>query len=394
MREYGQVQCAFWGHPKFEGATDQERLLALYLLTGPHSNGLGCYRLPEGYIAEDLDWSRETVQKALRNLIERVFIVYCWRTKWLVMPDFLEWNPIGNPKIAAARIKEAREVPRASSIWPVMVAAIDRHGRNHMPDDFVSILDQEWLHVAYRIPDTTRSYVLERDESTCQECGATEDITIDHIWPVCYGGNHDDSNLRVLCRSCNSKRSVKGFDSLSKQDPTRPDPEKNQPEGESESSAASAGNGQTPYQQIVTLYHETCTGLPKVQKLTPARRTQIAARYREDLTDLDQWRAFFTRVAKAPFLNGDNDRTWRADLEWITRQGNYAKIVEGKYDKVKPADKAGSTEPQTLADFPLDWRDNPPLLDDGSPNPEYMPKPPHREAWTALTGLPPIPGAK
>lgn len=40
----------------------------------------------------------------------------------------------------------------------------------------------------------------------CWFCFATTDLTTDHIVPREAGGSDDDSNLRVLCRTCNSKR--------------------------------------------------------------------------------------------------------------------------------------------------------------------------------------------
>ena len=40
----------------------------------------------------------------------------------------------------------------------------------------------------------------------CKICGCTEDLTIDHIIPQNWGGSNDIKNLRVLCRSCNSKK--------------------------------------------------------------------------------------------------------------------------------------------------------------------------------------------
>ena len=57
------------------------------------------------------------------------------------------------------------------------------------------------------ISGKTRINVLERDDYTCQMCGATvEDgvkLHIDHIIPVSKGGTNDTDNLQVLCHKCN-----------------------------------------------------------------------------------------------------------------------------------------------------------------------------------------------
>lgn len=56
------------------------------------------------------------------------------------------------------------------------------------------------------IPVAVRRAVMERDEHTCQLCGATDALSLDHIVPFSRGGLDTIENLRVLCRLCNSRR--------------------------------------------------------------------------------------------------------------------------------------------------------------------------------------------
>jgi 5-methylcytosine-specific restriction enzyme A len=56
------------------------------------------------------------------------------------------------------------------------------------------------------IPPAIRSYVLDRDNHTCQICGSTENLVIDHIIPLAKGGTNDISNFQTLCLSCNSRK--------------------------------------------------------------------------------------------------------------------------------------------------------------------------------------------
>ena len=56
------------------------------------------------------------------------------------------------------------------------------------------------------IPEQTRRAVYERDNHTCQKCGATEDLSLDHIHPWSIGGPDTEDNLQVLCRPCNSRK--------------------------------------------------------------------------------------------------------------------------------------------------------------------------------------------
>lgn len=49
--------------------------------------------------------------------------------------------------------------------------------------------------------------IVRRDGAkVCGHCGATEDLTIDHIKPRVLGGDDHLSNLRILCRKCNSSK--------------------------------------------------------------------------------------------------------------------------------------------------------------------------------------------
>jgi hypothetical protein len=54
-----------------------------------------------------------------------------------------------------------------------------------------------------------RERILKKYNNKCVWCGATENLTIDHIKPVKLGGDNSDKNLQVLCRSCNSCKGCK-----------------------------------------------------------------------------------------------------------------------------------------------------------------------------------------
>lgn len=54
--------------------------------------------------------------------------------------------------------------------------------------------------------------VLERDDYTCQYCGASypeERVGVDHVIPVIIGGTNAPSNLVACCESCNRSKGDK-----------------------------------------------------------------------------------------------------------------------------------------------------------------------------------------
>ena len=68
------------------------------------------------------------------------------------------------------------------------------------------------------IPKAIKELVHERDNGTCQTCGSTENIEFDHIVPISKGGVSIDSNLQLLCRSCNRRKRAKPAEQVATQD--------------------------------------------------------------------------------------------------------------------------------------------------------------------------------
>ena len=90
---------------------------------------------------------------------------------------------------------------------------------------------------------------------------------------------------------------------------------------------------------LFVLFLNTTKNLPQPRELTPARERKAQLRLRE--RSLSEWKDIFERMDATPFLCGDNDRGWRATFDWIiTTQDNAAKVLEGKYDRLRVPDLA------------------------------------------------------
>ena len=59
------------------------------------------------------------------------------------------------------------------------------------------------------IPKELREAVYERDGYKCVNCGSTEHLSLDHIYPWILGGEDTYDNLQTMCRSCNSRKGAK-----------------------------------------------------------------------------------------------------------------------------------------------------------------------------------------
>jgi uncharacterized protein YdaU (DUF1376 family) len=117
------------------------------------------------------------------------------------------------------------------------------------------------------------------------------------------------------------------------------------PEGEPEGELSSFPG--CNHQAVISLYHQHLPTLRKVEVWNTARQGYLRQRWREVAADisqsrpatheeiLDWWAGFFQHINKSKFLTGKvnskDGRAFLADLEWIIKPSNFAKIVEGKY---------------------------------------------------------------
>ena len=111
MRDYGRVYSSFWTSADMRDLSDDGRLLALYLLSGPHGTIAGVCRLPDGYVCEDLGWTSRRVSEGFRELFKKGFANRCETTKWAWIRKFLAWNRPENPNQWKAARKLVSQIP-------------------------------------------------------------------------------------------------------------------------------------------------------------------------------------------------------------------------------------------------------------------------------------------
>jgi hypothetical protein len=171
MRTYGQIQTSFWTHPETQSLSDRAKLMAAYLMTGPHSNGLGCFRLPNGYAAEDLRWTVEVVTETFEELEKAGLAYRDPETGWTILPDFLKWNPIQNSNIGIKIARLAEKVPETTSIYGLLVEALRNHVGDRLPKEFLNHLEtvSHTVSKPFAIPFRNRSETVSHTVLNPQE---------------------------------------------------------------------------------------------------------------------------------------------------------------------------------------------------------------------------------
>lgn len=82
--------------------------------------------------------------------------------------------------------------------------------------------------------------------------------------------------------------------------------------------------------QIVDLFNQICVSYPQVKSLSEARKKAIKARLR--VYSLDDIKTVFEKAEASDFLRGGNARNWSASFDWLLKDANMAKVLDGNYD--------------------------------------------------------------
>lgn len=94
------------------------------------------------------------------------------------------------------------------------------------------------------------------------------------------------------------------------------------------------------YQEIVNLYNDTCVSFPKALALSESRKKAIKKALKT--YSLEDFKKLFEMAEGSRFLKGCNDRNWSANFDWLIKDSNMAKVLEGNYE-----DRTGSKPKQT-----------------------------------------------
>lgn len=70
-------------------------------------------------------------------------------------------------------------------------------------------------------------------------------------------------------------------------------------------------------------------GLPLARVISEKRKAALRARVRE--AGVAAVIEAINRVPQAPFLLGNNDRSWKADLDFLLQSKSFARVLEGFY---------------------------------------------------------------
>lgn len=88
------------------------------------------------------------------------------------------------------------------------------------------------------------------------------------------------------------------------------------------------------YQQIANMYNNTCVSFPRLTKLSENRKKAIKARLK--IYSVEDFQKLFEMAEGSSFLKGQNNRNWSATFDWLIKDTNMAKVLDGNYTDKEP----------------------------------------------------------
>lgn len=289
MAEYRTVRMSFWHDPFIEELDAKAKLLYLYLFTCPYANNLGIVEATRKKICFETALTPGELEKILFDFQQAGKIVCDPDYNLIFLCNFIKHQCTTSPKIMAGLMELAPKIPS-----PLIAKAVCIH----YPAIYgVSKDDGDTLSIPYADGMQTLSI-------PSGEFGS---------WNLELGSKEPDGSF------ADGKPS--------------PPP--------------------CPHDAIRDLYHECLPELPRTVTWGRNRQMLLKARWRETwerlrekekphtLPDLlEWWREYFARVRASPFLlgkvTGGQGKPFVADLEWLIRPENYAKVIDGRYLDRRP----------------------------------------------------------
>lgn len=320
MNRYSQIYSQIWFDGKYTSLSDTAKLMFLYVLTSPHGNMIGYYRLPVAYAACDLGWDKKDVISALDELTVAGMISYDDKANVVLIKNFLKYNPIQNESQAKGAAKLLDDVP-ASPLIEEFARCIEQHA-----SEYADMFEMAMNHIADSLDAAEPKHAADTVQSASSD--AQKPIP-------------DDTGHLLKTVPTPSREGVERVPTPCQDPPgeqrTGTENRKQEQEQEQERMCQPAGAGPppplqpVPYQQIADLYNSICVSLPRIKAITEKRRKHIRASWKELGGDITLFEQTFRQAEESDFLSGRSGKWTGCNFDWLIVYNNMVKVMEGTY---------------------------------------------------------------
>lgn len=282
--------ASYWTDYKFTRLSMHAKMALVYFWTCPHGNDLGCYRLPGGYLAEDLNVTPAVAYEIIAELMRAKLIDYSLDDKWVLIPEKAAQQLLSDP---------ARTF-------------------SHMPPVFQQAIKELTFPLAEQKPASREEPVV---AAPTAPASLVTTISLGELSPT---------TLPVAVN-------IPEVATTPVSGPVPPP----DTEGKKRNHAKKRTEDEEAFTQAWNAMARRC-GLQTIMIFTASRSKSFSARM-QDQFFAGNYTLAIDRIGEIPGLQGkDGKSTWKANVEWFLRPDTVIEIMEGKYDgwaKGKPSER-------------------------------------------------------
>lgn len=87
----------------------------------------------------------------------------------------------------------------------------------------------------------------------------------------------------------------------------------------------------TPYDEIIKMFNDTCISFPKVKVRNKTRDNLMRKMYKN--LGMENVSAVFEMAERSDYLSGRNGKWQNCSFDWLIKENNYIKVLEGNYNR-------------------------------------------------------------
>jgi hypothetical protein len=316
MAVFRKIDPRIWNDEKFRSLSDDARLSFLFLLSHPNLTALGAMRGTVPGLAAEIGWKPRRLRAALVALSARGMIEIDEAASFISMRHFLKYNePTGPNSVTRAWPSALNLVPECGG-RAKLVARCRRYLLQKSDEFRASIGDAIW-DVFRDVPGdgpAKPSPIQEQEQKQKREQQQEQEGETEQ-----HQHEGDDDAPPAAAPPSPSRENENSGRNL-----------------EPETLPAAPPVAVTTPQQLRDAWNTCAPNLLPARELGRTRLRVMQQRLREQ-PSLDCWKSLFRRMNASSFLAGQNDRHWKADLDFALQPDKAARVLEGRYDTAPPA---------------------------------------------------------
>jgi hypothetical protein len=118
------------------GLNPVEKLIAIYILSGPQTNRCGIYFFSIGRAIEDLETLPQTFKGGFNNVIKHLSWEYDQKARVVYIPTWWKWNKPENPNVLISNLKDLDEIPKTPLLSKFYANTL------YLPDNLIETFTQ------------------------------------------------------------------------------------------------------------------------------------------------------------------------------------------------------------------------------------------------------------